>query len=95
MPFFATGLHYSETGNALEGMQTPSFAATTGIPSISLFLVTLTDSLRLLLRHVDRSHLRIPDLLHPNKHLPVRGPLTACDYLRLYCWLILPACIGQ
>ena len=31
MPFFATGLHYSSTGNALEGMQTPSYNATMGM----------------------------------------------------------------
>ncbi|GES66280.1 plasma membrane ammonium transporter [Aspergillus terreus] len=40
MPFFATGLHYSETGNALEGMQTPSFAATTGFYYVMLTVLT-------------------------------------------------------
>lgn len=30
MPSFATGVMYSETGNNLEGQQTPSFYATTG-----------------------------------------------------------------
>ncbi|KAF9894799.1 hypothetical protein FE257_004420 [Aspergillus nanangensis] len=40
MPFFATGLHYSTTGNALEGMETASFAATTGFYYAILAVLT-------------------------------------------------------
>ncbi|KAE8318547.1 GPR1/FUN34/yaaH family-domain-containing protein [Aspergillus transmontanensis] len=40
MPLFATGLHYSSTGNALEGMQTPSYNATVGFYYIALTILT-------------------------------------------------------
>ncbi|KAJ5698457.1 hypothetical protein N7462_000462 [Penicillium macrosclerotiorum] len=40
MPFFATGLNYSSTGNALEGMQTPEYSATTGLYYAILAVLT-------------------------------------------------------
>ncbi|KAE8380208.1 GPR1/FUN34/yaaH family-domain-containing protein [Aspergillus bertholletiae] len=41
MPFFATGLQYSSTGNSLEGMETPSYHATLGFYFIALTLITM------------------------------------------------------
>ncbi|KAE8352033.1 GPR1/FUN34/yaaH family-domain-containing protein [Aspergillus coremiiformis] len=40
MPLFATGLHYSSSGNALEGMQSPSYNATLGFYYVALTLIT-------------------------------------------------------
>lgn len=48
MPLFATGLHYSSTGNALEGMQTPSYNATVGMYNRATFIeavVSVTNQL--------------------------------------------------
>ncbi|KAH8700419.1 hypothetical protein BGW36DRAFT_446955 [Talaromyces proteolyticus] len=40
MPFFATGLNYSPTGNILEGQHTPEFYATTGFFYVILAVLT-------------------------------------------------------
>ncbi|KAF5861719.1 hypothetical protein ETB97_012671 [Aspergillus alliaceus] len=40
MPIFATGLHYSSTGDALEGMQTPSYHATLGFYYVALAMIS-------------------------------------------------------
>ncbi|BCS19639.1 uncharacterized protein APUU_20071S [Aspergillus puulaauensis] len=40
MPFFATGLNYSPTGNSFEGQKTPAYHATLGFYFISLGLLT-------------------------------------------------------
>lgn len=39
MPFFATGMNYSPTGNSFEGMQTEAYAATIGtsLPNYLIF----------------------------------------------------------
>lgn len=34
MPFFATGLNYSPTGNSFEGQKTPAYHATLGMPPL-------------------------------------------------------------
>ncbi|KAE8148921.1 putative plasma membrane ammonium transporter [Aspergillus avenaceus] len=40
MPFFATGLLYSETGNAMEGMTSPGYNATVGFYFVALTILT-------------------------------------------------------
>ncbi|KAJ5489388.1 hypothetical protein N7539_004278 [Penicillium diatomitis] len=40
IPWFAVGTNYSPTGNSLEGMQTPEFAATTGLYFATLSVLT-------------------------------------------------------
>lgn len=42
IPWFGVGTNYSPTGNSLEGMQTPEFAASTGLSMILLPLQSLS-----------------------------------------------------
>lgn len=98
IPWFGVGTNYSPTGNSLEGMQTPEFAATTGSSMILLFLPSLSvtnTSPRPILCRPLRPHICLPDLLHPNQRLPLPRPLTAGDYLCPILGNILPDGRGQ
>jgi succinate-acetate transporter protein len=66
MPLFATGLLYSPTANALEGMHTPSYNASVGVYTQAGFegLMSVTDMLycRLLLCRFNDFDLGIHDM---------------------------------
>lgn len=98
IPWFGVGTNYSPTGNSLEGMQTPEFAATTGSSMILLPLPSSSatnTSPRPILCHPRPPHILLPHLLHPYQRLPLPRPLPAGDYLLPILGDILPDGRGE
>lgn len=98
IPWFGVGTNYSPTGNSLEGMQTPEFAATTGSSTTLVLLPSLSVTntfARSILCDPRRPHILLPHLLHPNQRLPLPRPLPAGGYLLPILGDILPDGRGQ
>ena len=109
IPWFGVGTNYSPTGNSLEGMKTPEFAATTGSSILchraSLSPVSLVSELDLTdsSHHIYRSLLCstfcpdfcIPALLDSHQHLPLSCPFPACDHIFSICGDLLSAVLWE
>lgn len=82
MPFFATGTHFSSTGNFLEGTETPMYNASIGPLRPIPFSIGYADLLdRILLCGPDSLNLHIPDMLYTYQRLPLLRALLALHHL--------------
>lgn len=80
MPFFATGIHFSSTGNFLEGQQTPMYNASIGLLNkwqVALALAMVDRFNSILFCGPDSHNLHIHDMLPSYQRLPLLRALLA------------------